>query len=401
MNFLKKHYELVILLVLILFLFVLLFHTLQIVVKKNDISQVKFKIKDSRPDYVNVDQDSDDFEVGHLFEFQSGVWDTADKRLSDRNASYLTAMYEVARCPFCLKLIPKTVMYDGKVCPLCGNLENSGRGFIPPRADFSEKFVPTPDDGDGDGIPDKYEIANRLDAGNPFDAREDADKDGFSNIYEYNYGTDPRKASSHPPFWLQMRLTQIAPEILPVRFLGVDKRGKENREEWIYRFDNPVKGGSSSKYWNNDLAVGDRRYVFTELQPKQQDASGLDVPGGAVSGLDTGYVLTVTAKDGTVLKMPAGINLYSAEDKAYMSSSLGNAPIVAGVGEVFNVGNGRTGIERYRVVKLDPEENVVVLANASKQSSGDIIVGVKSQIPDAMSVREKVIEINPVSSDDD
>ncbi len=49
---------------------------------------------------------------------------------------------------------------------------------------------PKKSDSDGDAMPDKWEIDNRLvPTGN--DAGEDADKDGYTNLQEYNMGTDP------------------------------------------------------------------------------------------------------------------------------------------------------------------------------------------------------------------
>ena len=52
-------------------------------------------------------------------------------------------------------------------------------------------------DTDNDGMPDGWEVHHGLD---PLadDAGDDFDGDGFSNITEYNRGTNPEDSQSHP-----------------------------------------------------------------------------------------------------------------------------------------------------------------------------------------------------------
>ena len=47
------------------------------------------------------------------------------------------------------------------------------------------------EDDDGDGMPDSYEIANGLNPLNSFDQQADNDNDGFTNLQEFQFGTDP------------------------------------------------------------------------------------------------------------------------------------------------------------------------------------------------------------------
>jgi len=65
------------------------------------------------------------------------------------------------------------------------------------------------DDDDNDGMPDAYELANHFNPLNASDANADADGDGYSNLREYEAGTDPRNPSSTPSkplTWLPLLL---------------------------------------------------------------------------------------------------------------------------------------------------------------------------------------------------
>jgi hypothetical protein len=52
-------------------------------------------------------------------------------------------------------------------------------------------------DSDGDGIPNTWEYANAMDYFDPADAAMDFDRDGFSNLKEFQLGTDHRGAPSY------------------------------------------------------------------------------------------------------------------------------------------------------------------------------------------------------------
>ena len=52
-------------------------------------------------------------------------------------------------------------------------------------------------DDDNDGMSDDYEMSNGFDLLDASDADEDADGDGYTNLEEYQSGTDPKDASSN------------------------------------------------------------------------------------------------------------------------------------------------------------------------------------------------------------
>lgn len=81
-------------------------------------------------------------------------------------------LVEQIECPSCKKSVAKNL----DVCPLC-----------------SYKF-----DTDEDGIPNEWEKKYLLNPFDPQDAYLDKDGDGYSNIDEYNSGTNPADPSSKP-----------------------------------------------------------------------------------------------------------------------------------------------------------------------------------------------------------
>jgi len=66
---------------------------------------------------------------------------------------------------------------------------------VPDGATHLQKYrwglVPAITDNDSDGMPDAWEIANRLDPLDPKDADQDADSDGLTNLQEFTKGSDP------------------------------------------------------------------------------------------------------------------------------------------------------------------------------------------------------------------
>lgn len=76
----------------------------------------------------------------------------------------------------------------------------ASNGSVGPLSDPSDEIVAylagSPEDTDGDGVPDAWETANGLNPFDPDDASADADGDGLTNAQEFAAGTDPGKGDT-------------------------------------------------------------------------------------------------------------------------------------------------------------------------------------------------------------
>ncbi len=78
-------------------------------------------------------------------------------------------------------------------------------------------------DTDGDGIPDKVELAWGLDPQDPNDARGDLDNDGFTNLEEYLSQTDPKNPEDYPDPIVKLRVAAIRPVPFYLRFVSTSR----------------------------------------------------------------------------------------------------------------------------------------------------------------------------------
>lgn len=105
-----------------------------------------------------------------------------------------------------------------------------------------------PDDYDGDGIDDVFELRHPdvLNPRNPHDAYEDPDKDGLTNIEEYQHGTDPEKMDTDGDGMTDGAEVRLGLDPLNPHDAAMDSDadGLPDRWEAIYEMD-PYAGGTN------------------------------------------------------------------------------------------------------------------------------------------------------------
>ena len=140
----------------------------------------------------------------------------------------------------------KPIGYHSMVCPFCNHSQ-------PPlqRNDF---------DRDKDGMPDEWEEKYGLDKFNPNDAVIDIDGDAFTNVEEYQGGTDPTDIADVPPPASKLRYVRIQVEPFELVFMGVLDRddgasfqlnaqsGKDRDRTYFKRIGEDISGWTLSEY---------------------------------------------------------------------------------------------------------------------------------------------------------
>lgn len=76
-----------------------------------------------------------------------------------------------------------------------------------------------PDDADGDGMADTWEVNNNLNPNHPSDSEQDADLDGFTNREEFKNKTDPHDSNEHPEWFTKLFVKDISHEGLRITML--------------------------------------------------------------------------------------------------------------------------------------------------------------------------------------
>ncbi|MCU1350872.1 MAG: Replicase polyprotein 1a [Acidimicrobiales bacterium] len=79
---------------------------------------------------------------------------------------------------------------------VAGALSLGALSAMPASAATSRPAAAKAADRDRDGMPDKWEKANRLNPNDKSDAGRDADKDGLTNVAEFRKGGNPRSSDS-------------------------------------------------------------------------------------------------------------------------------------------------------------------------------------------------------------
>lgn len=114
---------------------------------------------------------------------------------------------------------------DSKTCVYCGEKQTVG-----------------PRDTDKDGITDSQEAAWNMDPTDPTDVYLDPDGDGFPTLYEFQQGTDPTDATSTPDLIKFVRLKDVTETSIQFELRGTAKLGESYTLQLFWKYPGEEEG---------------------------------------------------------------------------------------------------------------------------------------------------------------
>ncbi len=136
-------------------------------------------------------------------------YDNAAAKLQDRPQlpAWSNALFVAEARSWCVQCrLP--ISMQAEICPFCG--EGVGPG-------------PTPIDldSDGDGMPDVWEEEYGFDPRNPDDGARDYDRDGWTNVEEFKDATNPTNSASHADWPDKLRIVRVEAQPFHLLFKSV------------------------------------------------------------------------------------------------------------------------------------------------------------------------------------
>ena len=371
MDFLKKHYEKLILAIFLIAFVFLLLYLIGLSKSTRTITRSTLKIPNIEPNYMPNDFSHRKYQINYVFT-KDCLWNKSTMR-SDKDKIYtdLLIPFECSRCPFGNKVIPRYYFMGAidhpRNCPLCSKA--LPRPF---ERQTEAQTDPTGLDRDNDGIPNVTEVQLGLDPNNPDDALYDMDNDGFPNVYEFKKGTNIKKSSSHPPCYERLQLIEFRETLLPFQLKLVNKNSKKDPKDWDIQINETIKGRIKTrfKFLDSRMTLDKTSYNITKIDAKHEERRR----GGTIVKVDNSKIFLESLDGKYTITMQVGKDVYSPKPKAVIED--------LATGKKYHVGEGdtiamylrtkaaisrRTGKQlkrktiKYKVYKVDRKKKQVII----------------------------------------
>lgn len=364
MQFLKRHYEKMILAVLLLLFIASLVYLIQIMESTNDVTKADLNIPTRAPDYEETDFTKEAFTTKYIF-MKDTQWNVSEARdPADKSFTDLVIPFECARCPHCGRIVPlRDFKQEPHKCPVC-----NGELKTPPERARGPVVIGTPDDSNGNGIPDLIEQKLGWDPRDPESGMSDMAGDGFSSVFKYKYFGSATGAAAimnpkmHPPMYMRLHVVALRKTLLDVILKKVVPAGTKGDE---FDIQLAVDNGQKTlfKVLNDKILLDKKQYEIVKVIPKFTKLQ----QGSVIVEKDESRIVLNSVDGKYTLEMKVGEPVYSPNPKAIVRDDGIDEELTLDENDTFQMGTDKTGITRYKVTKIDIEKEKVELKDLTSR----------------------------------
>lgn len=367
MSFLKKHYEKIILTILLLLFVVALIYQISIVLTARQIRPEDLELPKKKPDYRRIDFTKAEFNIMENLS-KDDLWLKSGPRTeSDKFWTDLMVPFECARSIYGRKKIVPLYYFLDKYkinrCPW------TGKELKQPET------KPPPEDIDKDGIPNKVEELAGLDVNVPDDALYDKDGDGFSNLIEYKFFKNKSMTAQaeaiknpkiHPSLALRLYVGKIIRTKIDIVLKKVRPRGKD-KKNWEIHLELKTKKGWRSKFpaLGNTIKIEGIEYKIIGVEYKFKKV--YDNTLNSVVKKDESEI-TIKPEDeneNEKIVVAVGKPTFAPKKKVLIKDSIDDRSYHVVVGQTFTVGNSEVGKESFTLKSANPSSETAILKSSS------------------------------------
>lgn len=362
MEFLKKHYEKIILTVFLILFVVSLFYLISVIREVKEKSVDRLQLPKVSPDQQPIDFNAEKYAPASLLA-KSGLWNKREK-INPESIVFtdLVVPYEIAKCPHCERYVAKYYfLNDPHKCQFC-----SGDLPEPPKV---EGPVTTGIDTDGDGITDADEKKFGLNPNDPKDAVLDNDGDGFPNFFEIERGFHPNDPKSHPPLCLRLHVVRVYRTQLGIKLKRLQVKG-ENRGDWDIQIDVWARGRWNTRFvkLNDKIKVFNDEFTIIDCKPKKEERFDEKTKTNVEKDVSE---VTIQQNDDKIV-MVVDQNVYAPRETVHLRDVAFGNEYKIGLDASFKIGDDRTGVENYKIISIDAKQNEVQVINEKDNKIYDI-----------------------------
>lgn len=257
-----------------------------------------------------------------------------------QQAGFLTPERRVSCVsPTCKKPIP----YAATVCPFCQAKQPLAPEFNAER------------DSDGDGIPDRVELALGLNPQDASDAKSDLDGDGFSNLEEFLAKTDPKDPKSHPALVNLLRVKELHGKRLPFALSAVNTM-PDGKMQLTFEVAGPLR---RTLWIKEGSPIGDTGWTAGKVDVKFEERDNPKTPGHKMR-VDVSTVVVKRVSDNKEVSLRINEVGKNTDVEAVIVLPLDNTEYTVLENATFKVRD-----ETYCVISIDGAATSVLIENTA------------------------------------